>query len=516
MNETKAQILIVDDQLSTRDVLKGLLTNQSYNLAFAANGEDALAKAAELLPDLILLDVMMPEMDGFEVCRRLRANPLLMDAPVIMVTALDDLKSRLQGIEAGADDFITKPFNTVELLARVKAITRLNYHRRLHTMELQAERDRTQAILEALGDAVIVTKVDGTIEYLNPAATRLTGFSGEEAHGQSWHLWHSRRTRQQEGHSADRQLYDEIAKTVGNGQSWRNEVINKRKDGSLYEAMLTVAPLFAPNTPHQPIGFVSVQSDITMLKMAERLQAMHQEREKHAAIDRLRHTFLSTINHEMRTPLMLIFQLIEALEESPMGLAEEQLDALMALQRQVSTLHQMVQGLTRVAAFLSKQETVRPVLAHLEPIFNNVIPVAEFKARSKEITIKSDIASKMPFFPLDVKQMEEALTQLVDNAIKFNEAGGQVNISAQADENWVKIAVSDTGIGIEPEQMNRIWEVFEQGVDPLQRAQEGLGLGLVLSRYIIEAHRGVIEVESTPGQGSTFTIKLPKVETITG
>jgi DNA-binding response OmpR family regulator len=115
-------ILIVDDESAGRDTLEALLMVQGYNLAFA--------KAAELTPDLILLDVMMPGMDGFEVCRRLRTDPLLTEVPVIMVTALDDRDSRLRGIEAGADDFVTKPFDRAELRARVRTITRLNRYRR--------------------------------------------------------------------------------------------------------------------------------------------------------------------------------------------------------------------------------------------------------------------------------------------------------------------------------------------------------------------------------------------------
>jgi len=152
------------------------------------------------------------------------------------------------------------------------------------------------------------------------------------------------------------------------------------------------------------------------------------------------------------------------------------------------------------------------VLALLEPVFNNLVPLAEFKARSKEVAVETDISPDLPSFPLDVKQMEEALTQLVDNAIKFNHPGGKIKINAQANDDWVMIAVSDTGRGIEEEQMDRIWEVFEQGTDPLRRAQEGLGLGLVLARYIVEAHRGTIEIETTPDQGSTFTVKLPRVK----
>lgn len=138
-------ILIVDDTPVGRDTLEALLYKQGYNLAFAASGPETLTKAEELMPDLILLDVMMPGMNGFEVCRRLRANPILAEVPVIMVTALDDQSSRVKGIEAGADDFITKPFNRVELRARVKTILRLNRYR-----SLQEERARLISALENL------------------------------------------------------------------------------------------------------------------------------------------------------------------------------------------------------------------------------------------------------------------------------------------------------------------------------------------------------------------------------
>lgn len=726
--QSLSTILIVDDQESARHVLTGLLTGKGYELVFASNGEEALTKAIELTPDLILLDVMMPGMSGFEVCQRLRADSQLAEVPIIMVTALDDQDSRLEGIKAGADDFITKPFNRIELQARVHTITRLNRYRRLlmervyrqqaeeevhrrndeltvlnrvittaastlnvhdilylacealaqlfdlpkavafllnqeqdqfidvvaylaplltltldaserelntsdladeaipltnlildifaqdklplavvndeqgvsqpsefyqlmqergtqtmlivpiyiadrlaglielesaeqryfnhqdlilaqslataigqaletaqlyqdlqshaddleriverRTHELQRERDRTQAILEALGEAVVVTDTSGTIQYMNPAAATLTGFEAEEVVGRNWRLWQSWYDQElDQADAVEAALYEEILESVRSGQTWHGEVSKSQKDGLPYEALLTVAPLFDPDHPEQTIGLVSVQSDITALKEAERVRALHQEYENQAALDRLRHTFLSTVNHEMRTPMALISQTIEMLESFQLGyLTPEQLDALMAMRRQSKTLGQMVEGLTRVASFLSKQETVRPVLAQLEPVFNTVLPLAEFKARSKEITVETEIAPQLPFFPLDVKQMEEALTQLIDNAIKFNQRGGKIKISAQADPNWVTITVSDTGKGIEAEAMNRIWDLFEQGADPVRRAQEGLGLGLVLVRYIVEAHRGTVEVETMLGQGSSFIVKLPRKKPVT-
>jgi signal transduction histidine kinase len=239
-------------------------------------------------------------------------------------------------------------------------------------------------------------------------------------------------------------------------------------------------------------------------------QVIRQQRQTQAALDRLRVTFLGTVNHELRTPLALLFQTLEMLEDPRLGdLTEEQLDAVAVLRRQAQTLGRMIESLTGIAAFLSKQETVKPVMARLEVVFNDVLPLAEFKARSKNIMIETDISPNLPSFPLDVKQMEEALTQLLDNAIKFNRSGGKIMISARLERPWIILINRDTGLGIEAEQMELIWQTFEQGVDPLRRAQEGLGLGLALARYIISALGGSIEVIRILGSGRTFTIKLP-------
>ena len=132
-----SNILIVDDDSRGRETLEAVLTGLGHNLHFCDNGLDALKQASILQPDLILLDVMMPVMDGFEVCRRLRADHLLADVPVVMTTALDDKASRLEGIEAGADDFITKPIDRMEIRARVNTIIRLNRYRKL--MKQQAD-----------------------------------------------------------------------------------------------------------------------------------------------------------------------------------------------------------------------------------------------------------------------------------------------------------------------------------------------------------------------------------------
>ncbi|MBK8048229.1 MAG: response regulator [Anaerolineales bacterium] len=181
-------VLIVDDQSIGRDALEGVLLDQAYDLHFAVDGLDALSKATTIVPDVILLDVMMPGMDGFEVCRHLRADPVLKEVPVIMVTALDDRDSRLRGIEAGADDFATKPFDRAELRARVRTITRLNRYRRL-----LSERLRFMRVVEQAADGYLLLNHHDQILYANLRARQLLGIcesADEPQPSRSWN-WHA-------------------------------------------------------------------------------------------------------------------------------------------------------------------------------------------------------------------------------------------------------------------------------------------------------------------------------------
>lgn len=168
MSHAVPTVLIVDDTPSARKTLESLLKTEGYRLAFTASGAEALACAPQLQPDLILLDVMMPEMDGFEVCRHLRATPEISEVPIIMVTALDDRASRLRGLEAGADDFLSKPIDWAELRARSRTITRLNRYRRL-----SAERGRYELLIELSPDGIVMVDAAGGVVMANRAAEDL-------------------------------------------------------------------------------------------------------------------------------------------------------------------------------------------------------------------------------------------------------------------------------------------------------------------------------------------------------
>jgi PAS domain S-box-containing protein len=183
-------ILIVDDEPALRTALGDLLAVEGYDLILASSGLEALKKAAELIPDLVLLDVKMPDIDGFEVCRRLRADPLLSDVPVIMVTSLADRDSRLRGFEAGADDFVSKPVDDIELLARVRTTTQLNRFRRLlleQTRRQQAEEAlreseaRYRGLFEGMPVGLYRTTPEGRILNANPALVDMLGYPDRES-----------------------------------------------------------------------------------------------------------------------------------------------------------------------------------------------------------------------------------------------------------------------------------------------------------------------------------------------
>lgn len=169
------RILIVDDVAASRETLEGILYALDYEFHLAASGHEGLALASQVQPDLILLDIMMPDLDGYEVCRRLRAIPELAETPVVLITALDDRASLRLGIEAGADDIVGKPFDGAQLRARVAMILRLNRRRSL----AEAQERLVQAI-EAAARALVVVEEERVV-YANPPARRLLGLRRPEA-----------------------------------------------------------------------------------------------------------------------------------------------------------------------------------------------------------------------------------------------------------------------------------------------------------------------------------------------
>lgn len=273
-------ILVVDDTPAIHQMVSALLNRYGYHLAFASSGQEALEMAEALGPDLVLLDVMMPGMDGFEVCRRLRATPRLAEIPVIMVTALGDRASRLAGLEAGADDFISKPFDQSEMGARVRAIIRLNRYRRL-----LAERSRFEHLVELSPDGILIVDLDGRVHLANPSMRQMLGVDDEAEL-----IDRSMMGFVEAGHH--KQIWDVLAKEGPEQHVQQIESSFKRRDGSTFPVELNAGQFeWTGRTMMQ-----MVVRDITRRKQAE--QMLQQRNRELALIGHASHVFSASLDVE--------------------------------------------------------------------------------------------------------------------------------------------------------------------------------------------------------------------------
>jgi two-component system cell cycle response regulator len=474
-------VLIVDDEPVGRDTLEALLVGQGHNLVFAANGAEALTQAAELLPDVILLDVMMPGMDGFEVCRRLRANPRLADVPVVMVTALDDRDSRLEGIEAGADDFVSKPFDRAELRARIKTVTRLNRYRRLHM-----ERAKFEWVVESADDGYVLVNDRDEVLYANPRARMLLGLpaqdrepvtstfaelAGRRYHCQSREAWFT----------GSEQLPLKLPCYFVQPES-----------ATLNAVWLLVDALALPSGPDS--GQLYRLKDITG-QMVLRRQTW---------------TFHSMVSHKLRTPLTGMLASLEMLSDEVATMSTEEAAGLAGLAfRSVRRLCDEIEDIFR---YLDA-----PALAHLEAGLKcSGIPAlvsrisGELKLDSVTITVQDDLADGQ--FSLSQRAMEMTLWELLENSQKFHpRQSPAVRVSVtRSGPGQVCLQVQDNGSTLGPQQLERVWSPYYQDEKYFTGQTPGMGLGLAMVAAMVWGVGGTCCIHNREqGPGVVVELVLP-------
>jgi len=376
------RVLIVDDERRNAELLKVMLTPEGYVLLTASCGEDALALLADQQPDLILLDVMMPGMDGYQVATKIKQNPATNNIPVIMLTALDDRNAKMLGLNAGAEDFLTKPVDRAELCVRVRNLLRL----------------------KAYGDKLRVAHAALSIALAEASEARL------------------------------------MAEHANNAKT----------------------------------------------------------------------QFLRAMSHELRTPLNAISGYTEILEMGIRGAVNPaQVKDLGRIKRASAYLLRLINDVLTIA----RLEGARPlhlISIAVNPVLSEVESLCILQAKANGLTLTVTECHHEIFARADAERFQQILLNLVTNAIKFTPKGGSINVSSDDDAGVVRVRVNDTGVGVRMLDIERVFEPFVQIDRHLTSdTQQGVGLGLSISRELARAMSGDLTLESVEGVGSTFTLTLP-------
>jgi PAS domain S-box-containing protein len=512
----KGVILIVDDTPTNLAVLFDFLSNAGFTVLIAEDGESAIARAEYSPPDLILLDIIMPGMDGFETCRRLKVSELTKEIPIIFMTSLSDTVDKVKGLNLGAVDYITKPLQHEEVLARLELHLRLrNLTKALQEQNLRLEQEiskRTQveaqilqqaALLDITTDAILVKDLDHQIRYWNKGAENLYGWNAQEAIGNY--------TNQLLYRPEALPQLQNVEKSLAEFGYWQGELQQVTKEGK----EITVASRWTLVRDQQgePESFLTVNTDITEKKQLE-IQFLRAQRLESIG------TLAGGIAHDLNNILTPILTAAQLLQIKLPNTDERNRQMFKTIENNAKRGAALVKQVLQFARGVEGDRTIVQVsqlFSEIQQIVKETFP----KSIEFSLNIKSNLWSVLG----DATHLHQVFMNLVVNARDAMPNGGLLSISAEnlyVDEHYARmnldaysgpyivITVADSGIGMTPEILDRIFEPFFTTKD----IGHGTGLGLSTVRGIIKSHGGFVNVYSKVGKGTEFRVFLPAVEAI--
>ena len=521
-----ATILIVDDESQNCRLLEALLRPEGHLTRCAANGEEAMAMIAEQAPDLILLDIMMPGMDGYQVARLLKTDPATAHIPIIMITALTDANARLLSLNAGVEEFLSKPVDRVELWLRVRNLLRLkefgdflqNHGRLLEEQvkqQVQARKaeseqaeERFRNIIDLAEDAVIAMDQDQQILVFNQGAERIFGYSAAEIKGQSLSLLLPARFNQ--SHNGHIQNF---SSTPARSQHMmpNREIYGLRRNGSEFPAEASISKM----QENGKLLYTVILRDITERKQAKdeilRLNAGLEERVRQRtaqlqAANLELEAFSYSVSHDLRTPLSAIAG-FSGLLDKELGTSVESTRGKHYLARiragvlQMSDLIDALLSLAQVSRTNLRWERVN--LSAMAAAILNGYQEHE-PERPSQFEIEPDLMAQG-----DARLLRQVLDNLLGNAWKFSSQQAQTKISfdherGPAGETIFRLR--DLGAGFDMAYSDKLFGAFQR----LHSVSEfpGSGIGLATVQRIINLHGGKIWAESELGQGACFYFTL--------
>ncbi len=508
----RVNVLLVDDRPENLVALEAILNSPSYNLVQANSGAEALRCLLNEDFAVILLDVQMPGMDGFETATLIRSRDRSRATPIIFITAFSSNDTHVfKGYSLGAVDYLFKPLEPEILTSKVQVFVEL-FQKTVEVKQQAAqlaavnselskseERFRTLCACSPLG--IYLADVEGRCTYINPRCQAICGLTLEESLAEIW---------QREVHPEDRDrvVADWLA-WIKEGQEYSNEF---RLAGSETVRWINVqsSPMFSDLG--KLIGHVGTVRDVTDRKQAEeersrliREQVARQEAER---ANQMKDEFLAILSHELRTPLNAILGWSRLLRSKTFDRDTIE-KALETIERNAKSQAQLIEDILDVSRILRGKLNLNKHPIRLESAIKLAIDSLQPLTEEKSIVIELTCSPNVGEVIGDPDRLQQIVWNLLSNAIKFSPQEGKVQVRLESVGDEAQIEIIDSGIGIAPDFLPYVFDRFRQADSSTTRSYGGLGLGLAIVRHLVEQHGGKVYAENNPGEGAKFTVALP-------
>ena len=490
------KILIVDDEKGLRLGTKRLLEGEGFIVETAESGNEGIKIGTGSEFDLALIDLKMPDVDGIKVLDEiLNVYP---NTVCFIATGYASYETAIESTKRGAYSYIPKPFTSEELLQKLNEGF---YRRRLllekenwrkereeRLLEIAFEKSRLNTIINSITEGILVVNKSGEAVLYNPAALKYLSLNRIAI----------------EEHIMER-LHPKIAGLIN------KYILAEGYENKSYSAQIEIEPrmklyIEATTSPvrgrdDKLAGVVVVLKDISELKQIELLKSQ----------------FVSMVSHELKAPLAAVSGYLRLFNESKLDLTEaNKKEYINRSQIRIDGLLKMVNDLLDISRM--ETNTVSREIAALNPeeIIKGQTELFQPQIKNKEIKVNFISRCSMPFINADKDEMERLFGNIISNAVKYNEQGGEINIVTELSERYITVSVNDTGIGIKPEEEARLFQEFYRAKNEKTKNIAGTGLGLSIVKRIVDSYSGKIEVKSDFGTGTSIKIYLPAAESATG
>lgn len=483
VNEYNPKILVVDDEKRIRDSCHTVLTGEGYTVACAESGSQGLEMIAREHFDIILLDLMMPQMSGLDVLPDIKADHP--DTVVIVITGYSTVEHSIEAMKAGAFDFIPKPFSPKKL--KVVVSKALEHTRALK--DIAEEKSRMRGLINRLSAGVVATDNRKQVVLANPAFRNMMNYHGRHFIG-----------RPIESIIHNPKLLGMIAQALtmntNAATELTEEILLNDDNAETEEVVLNVRCAPIRDRIGLTLGTITVLHDITVLKK----------------MDQMKSDFVSLVSHEIRSPMNSVLMQLKVILDGLAGdITSKQQEMLTRASLKIHSLVDMASDLLDLSKIESGLITLEKESIQFNDLLQEQVKFHSETAGAKQIHLHFDPSPNLPPVQANPQNMEEVVSNLVTNAINYTPEGGDIRLSVSIENAYLRIDVADTGWGIPPEDLERVFTRFYRVKNDKTRYITGTGLGLPIIKSIIEAHHGTIQVKSTLDKGSVFSVYIPHV-----